>query len=567
MDHLDHVLGALSSKSLIVGLDANGVSPMWSARVQVPDARGLLLEEVIVGHGLQPLNKPGCLPTIKTGERDIDVSLATSDLARLSEWTVLDDWTSSDHRTLLITVISTNASIQSGLTRFNLRRLKWPKYKENIERLLTDLDPSQELESRVDMESYAEKLGSLLAEAANGAIPVKRRFGRSVPWWNNDLTYLKKEVKRHRRTYQRERSQEAREVSGSRYLTLRKRYSSAAFKARTDSWRNFAEESTRSNTYGVVYKLLNQRMSPVVAVSTIYTGDTHTDSWDSTASAMLDGLFRGPDGSEVTDPVGCQMLGENIHDWSAAQIKKAVKSLKHGKCPEQMYQKIQVGLIWKGLTSSTYGKLGLLEEQRLERERERALREKMARGQSPYVLAATTVSTRDSVTIRSRSDSWDGVSSNPFSTIEYIEGSGKRTIPLSDLRLPDWHKNKKGRTIDDKSVQEYVGKNGTGDGRDDVTTVDEKGREDSSEEEEEVEEIAVEENGEGGGHDKVYSDDRKTQQVMLANARKKEERLRKKELGKAKRHEDYLASMHSISHDLAHYMALEASKIPKMAAA
>ncbi|CAB0033456.1 unnamed protein product [Trichogramma brassicae] len=333
MDHLDHVLGALSSKSLVVGLDANGVSPMWSARARVPDSRGQLLDEIIVGHGLQPLNRPNCLSTIRTGERDIDVSLATPDLGRLSEWTVLDDWTSSDHRTLLITITGAASGVRSGPTRFNIKRAKWPKYKDNLERLVTNLSPNQALESGLDIERYATTLGSLLVDAANGAIPIKRRFGKSVPWWNNDLTHLKKEVNRLRRAYQKERSRDEREASRSRYLTLRKRYTAAAFSARTNSWRNFAEENTRSNAYGVVYKILNQRMSPVSAVNTIQTGNGYTDSWESTASAMLDGLFRGPDGSEVTDPDECRQLGEDIPDWSENKVRKAVKSLKNGKCP------------------------------------------------------------------------------------------------------------------------------------------------------------------------------------------------------------------------------------------
>ncbi|CAB0041974.1 unnamed protein product [Trichogramma brassicae] len=211
------------------------------------------------------------------------------------------------------------------------------------------------------------------------------------------------------------------------------------------------------------------------------------------------------------------------------------------------------------------GRLGLVEKQRLERERERALRERRTREQSPSALAGTTLSTQDSVTVRSRSDSGDEVSSGRFSSMEYIEGSGKRTIPDSDLLLPDWHKEKKGRISGDKRTQEYddvAGKSGIGDGKDDD---DEKRGEDSSEEE--AEEEVVEKNDVGGRKDKVFSDDRRVQQVMMANARRKEERMRDRELEGAERDEDYLANMYNISQDLVHYMALEASKIPKMAAA
>ncbi|XP_023313454.1 uncharacterized protein LOC111693300 [Trichogramma pretiosum] len=207
------------------------------------------------------------------------------------------------------------------------------------------------------------------------------------------------------------------------------------------------------------------------------------------------------------------------------------------------------------------GKVGLLEMQRLERERERALRERRPRsGETPAKL--------DSTAIRSRSDSGKEVSSNQFSSMEYIEASGKRTIPPSDLLLPDWHKNKKGRTSGDKGTQEdgeAAGKSETGEGKDEDSTVIEKGGEDSSEEE--VEEEVVENKGGDGNQDKIYSEDRRVQQVMLANARRKEERMRSRELELAEREVDYLASMHDISQDLVHHMALETSKIPKMAAA
>ena len=83
-EYIDGLLLRLGNRTLIIGMDANAVSPLWHSKVSsqanrpVLD-RGRMLEEVIEDNRLNVLNEPSEFYTFSfsMGQSDIDVTLAS----------------------------------------------------------------------------------------------------------------------------------------------------------------------------------------------------------------------------------------------------------------------------------------------------------------------------------------------------------------------------------------------------------------------------------------------------------------------------------------------------------
>jgi len=93
--HLEMVCHSLRGKRLLVALDANTRSSLWSP--QRTDERGIKLVELIRAFGFQVLNDATQPPTFwtSTGSSYIDVTLASPTMSKfIGEWKVRQEWTS-----------------------------------------------------------------------------------------------------------------------------------------------------------------------------------------------------------------------------------------------------------------------------------------------------------------------------------------------------------------------------------------------------------------------------------------------------------------------------------------
>ena len=97
---------------LLVGMDANAVSPMWFskgvARGRDADRRGRLLEDVILSSHFEVLNEPTSCYSFVTinGQSDIDFTLANNEFTSkyTGEWTMSEVDSISDHNAMSIVV-------------------------------------------------------------------------------------------------------------------------------------------------------------------------------------------------------------------------------------------------------------------------------------------------------------------------------------------------------------------------------------------------------------------------------------------------------------------------------
>lgn len=336
LQQVHRALSRVGNSRVIVGMDANAVSPLWSWREGIlGDQRGDAVEGLLSQWNLVSLNREGELCTYRTGERDIDVTVTNHWLAgKLISWKVLDDVPSTDHRPIMFSFGNLPLSPRIINMRYNLAKADWESFCGRVSECSAKLCADGiVLNCSEDVQRLSQEVEDIIVDAGNAAIRRKTNFLRSVPWWNRKLTGLKRETNRLRRIYQAEKDEEQREIKRLRYKECRKRYTRESLKAKKDSWKKFVQENSAENPYGIVYKMARQKMnckSPLVAV---LSEDCYTSDWKQTAGAILEGLFGSPAEECERQRVEIETSMQKFELWDEIDIIKAVKSMRNGKSP------------------------------------------------------------------------------------------------------------------------------------------------------------------------------------------------------------------------------------------
>lgn len=346
IQQLDKVLRRLRGKRIIIGIDANAKSPLWGSRTL--DERGATLEDFIAEQNLVVLNRNNEPSTFSNGrgETNIDVTLATENAARMvRSWKVCEDWTCSDHRAISIILAwerDPNSSMhadEGGSNRYCIAKANW----ENYEHALLDARNrlrawSENFAGPDDVYRLADGVEEAIVSACAASMPEKRRFPRSVPWWNGELTTLKQDVYRKRREYQHDHGI-SRGAKRRIYYEARTSYKKAISNAKISSWQGYVGDSN-SDTWGLVYKLQTQRLRIDRAMSTLVSQQGHTIDWQETASVLLRGLV--PDDSEaaetndqrrVRDEASTPYGADPAPPLEREEVRKAIRRLANGKAP------------------------------------------------------------------------------------------------------------------------------------------------------------------------------------------------------------------------------------------
>lgn len=122
LDELGTILRRLAGRNVLIGVDANARSTLWHD--EIVDARGELLEEFIERFGLVVVNEAD-QPSTHSAGNNIDLTLATPGLARrISELTVHEVTSSSDHRLITLKIeVSGLAPVFDRIPRFNISKM------------------------------------------------------------------------------------------------------------------------------------------------------------------------------------------------------------------------------------------------------------------------------------------------------------------------------------------------------------------------------------------------------------------------------------------------------------
>lgn len=175
---------------LLMGCDANAHHSQWGC----PDinGRGESVFDFIIQSGLHICNR-GDSSTFRTRLRDtiIDLTL-TSDESCVRDWLVSDEYSFSDHSTILFTLELTAGSQEPFR---NPRRIDWAKFLERLREMEeVNLPPCTSAASVNEKVNFVtDLLYRCFIDSCPLTFPGKRR---QPVWWSKDLAKLRKATRK-----------------------------------------------------------------------------------------------------------------------------------------------------------------------------------------------------------------------------------------------------------------------------------------------------------------------------------------------------------------------------------
>lgn len=229
---------------LVMGCDSNAHHPVWGS--SDTNQRGKKLCEFIMETDLCCLNT-GNKPTfvVKNRQEVIDVTFVSTYLVdKVIKWWVDDEESLSDHRFV-------KAEIDLGkpipiLVR-NRRRTDWKTYQVYVKEHIKVLD-ELEISSAQEIDKAVESLNKVIMDGFEVACPLKqvKLKKTKTPFWNRDLSFLRKDTRKNWKVYTKNKSEE----NWEHYCKSRNVYSKALKKAQKESWEDYCSsiESTAESS-------------------------------------------------------------------------------------------------------------------------------------------------------------------------------------------------------------------------------------------------------------------------------------------------------------------------------
>lgn len=305
VSRLSTVITRSHPRQVLVLGDLNSKSPAWGS--PAADARGEILEEWLVEHGLTVLNR-GTMHTCvrRNGGSIVDVTFASHGLApRIQGWRVLDGVeTLSDHRYIRFSVSAQSPRAgQADASEFGPR---WALSRMDEEVLLEAAEAQAWLPippSPIDIDQEAEWLASAMTSVCDAAMPRVRPGGarrRQVYWWTQDIAQLRRDCAAARRQYTRHRrrrritadSAAIEEALHAAYAASKKTLRDAIRRAK-DRARQELLATLDADPWGRPYRMVRNKLRPWAPP---LTQTLEPEAVEATISALF------PDGANFTAP-------------------------------------------------------------------------------------------------------------------------------------------------------------------------------------------------------------------------------------------------------------------------
>ena len=312
--------------SLIVGMDSNAHSTMWSS--PETNQRGSEIETYIIRNNLNILNR-GNVPTFYTrrGARDIkshiDLSIANQNAARtleLDDWRVDENHSFSDHRYIEFNMSDkTIESVQVEGVR-SVRRTNWPKFSQ-----LTRVDESPPLVSCDDLDKEGQFIENTINTAFITSCPITKATGKKPnPWWCKKLTKLRASIVR----MSNNKSVDSEALKEAKY-----KYKRLIIKRKREAWREFCTDlQDTSNIASLIKNIGKTNNSNIRTMKN--TNGVHSNSPDETLKILMDTHFPesvdiGNGSTEQWNARSHDPNGLNIINYICARkVTAAINSFK-----------------------------------------------------------------------------------------------------------------------------------------------------------------------------------------------------------------------------------------------
>jgi len=155
--------------------------------------------------------------------------------------------------------------------------------------------------------------------------------GRTVPWWTDELTTMRKRTNALRRQFQRTTNNESlRESRKRQYNKAKADYQTAIRREKTRSWKNYCTLTPANNPCNEVYKIATGKTRNKQPLTTLQRPNgTVTETTEEMIELMLEHLFPDDDPPERHRPANTADDKEFTQD----EVRQVVEGFKDKKAP------------------------------------------------------------------------------------------------------------------------------------------------------------------------------------------------------------------------------------------
>lgn len=295
-------------KHLVVGADANARAEEWFSGES--DRRGEELQDLLIETDLQVCNLPSRFKTFRGHqgeESNIDVTLATRSMhAKLASWVVSDQHVFPDHRTISVAfdledqgeVGAEGKTEKTG--RFKTRGVDWEEFRDKLGGKW--VNKREVARGYCRLEDRVYRLEQVLTETCEEVCGRTRPATvRKNKWWTPALDKARREAKKCRERFRKEREPQMREEKEVEWRREKRKLKNAIRKAKKHSWREFVSSVGARDPWSIIYKLQSGKLAPREPINTVQLGDGVTSDFGDTYTALCSKMFP-PDSREGETP-------------------------------------------------------------------------------------------------------------------------------------------------------------------------------------------------------------------------------------------------------------------------
>lgn len=248
-----------ATETLIVAGDFNAKSQYWGS--STGDSKGEALEAFAASLGLWANNEGG-RPTFqrRASTSIIDVTFSGPGQFEVVDWKVLEDYSTSDHRYVTFSV--NGRVILEPVTQGNA---KWAFRKLDEEALIRKIEQSTfHLVEPSTVDEVFDHLNEYLSSVCDSCMP--RRYAdskyRSVHWWSQEISDLRKACIKSRRAYLRAVKRRGPVGSQREKFNFREARKALRSGIRSSQERSWAElcKAVDSDPWGIPYRIVMKKI-------------------------------------------------------------------------------------------------------------------------------------------------------------------------------------------------------------------------------------------------------------------------------------------------------------------
>jgi len=201
--------------------------------------------------------------------------------------------------------------------------------------------------AELDIEKRIEEFIEVIKLACNKSFPKqgatrKITAHKTVPWWTQELTVLRKRTNAQRRLYQRTRNNDdLREKRKAQYSESKANYAATIKRGKIISWKEYCNMTTAANPWNAIYNLLAGKRNTTTQLTTLQKPDgTLTTDTRETLRLKLDNFTpedNERDDSDYHKQIRAQTQQPtttvNDREFTIEEIRDAILSMDYKKAP------------------------------------------------------------------------------------------------------------------------------------------------------------------------------------------------------------------------------------------